>query len=441
MECEICTETFNKTAHASVECYRCHKKVCRSCVERYILENVNDPHCMFPECGTAWDRMFLAQVMKASFLQKAYVKHREEVLFERERALLPQTMPLVVHENRVKELRDEIYETTRRLRQLANRRDELNQELHVLQAHIHHIYNGDLDPNAQIHGTQAERPTPSTNYRRPCAKEDCNGFLEPQTGACISCKNSTCLRCNVVKVADVEHECKEEDTLQWAEIQRSTRPCPGCSTRIFKTTGCDQTWCPQCHTAFRWSTGQIERGAIHNPHYYEWMFDANRQGPRVQQQQRPEMQLNMCVDGQMPGLREVRDRMGATRDSMVARIHRTVRHYQHIIRTDAQIEQNTSRKKMKIRVAFIMNSVTEKQFRERLQRIEKENGKLKEYHRIIDTYSTMMTDQFQRFVRRDIERQDIEANADRIMRITNSAVNNLNKIYNSSLPFIHIQYG
>jgi hypothetical protein len=45
---------------------------------------------------------------------------------------------------------------------------------------------------------------------------------------------------------------------------------------------CDQMWCTSCHTAFSWSTGQVVRGNIHNPHYYEYMRKQgqNAQGPR-----------------------------------------------------------------------------------------------------------------------------------------------------------------
>jgi hypothetical protein len=30
-------------------------------------------------------------------------------------------------------------------------------------------------------------------------------------------------------------------------------------------------WCIECKTAFSWSKGTVEKGVIHNPHYYQWM--------------------------------------------------------------------------------------------------------------------------------------------------------------------------
>jgi hypothetical protein len=46
-------------------------------------------------CRKTWDPIFLRRFMTRSFMENAYKTHRETVLLERHRALLPSTMPLV----------------------------------------------------------------------------------------------------------------------------------------------------------------------------------------------------------------------------------------------------------------------------------------------------------------------------------------------------------
>ena len=82
--------------------------------------------------------------------------------------------------------------------------------------------------------------------------------------------------CNTPIVND-HHECKQEDIDTFQEISKNTRPCPKCNIRIHKISGCDQMWCVGCNTAFSWTRGTIETGRIHNPHYFDWLFNGANQ--------------------------------------------------------------------------------------------------------------------------------------------------------------------
>ena len=68
----------------------------------------------------------------------------------------------------------------------------------------------------------------------------------------------------------LEHVCNEDDVKSAEMIKKETRNCPKCAVPIFKTEGCDQMWCTECHTAFSWRTGLVVTGVVHNPHFYAW---------------------------------------------------------------------------------------------------------------------------------------------------------------------------
>jgi hypothetical protein len=59
-------------------------------------------------------------------------------------------------------------------------------------------------------------------------------------------------------------------------MKKECRCCPECGTNIFKIEGCNQMFCTNCNTPFDWTTGKkIMNGAIHNPHYFEYLRAAN----------------------------------------------------------------------------------------------------------------------------------------------------------------------
>ena len=93
MSCSICCDNF-KTTRPKICCMYCDFEACRNCCETYILSE-QIPKCMKVSCGKEWSRKFLRENFTNSFITKKYKKHIEEILFDREKALLPATQPLV----------------------------------------------------------------------------------------------------------------------------------------------------------------------------------------------------------------------------------------------------------------------------------------------------------------------------------------------------------
>lgn len=256
MSCNICFNEYNEECR-NVTCGFCDFAACNNCCETYILEQTV-PKCMNVACGKDWSRKFMRAQLGSAFMTGRFKTHMENVLYEREKSLLPSTQPLVegaVKDNRLKEKKKQLQEKIRELEaEVAKLKDERN----------------DIDVERRRNENNNNKPKEKCHYVRACPGVGCRGFLNSKF-ICGICDANVCKSCHEIINANSasEHVCKEENVATAQLLEKETKPCPGCQTRIFKISGCDQIWCTNCHTAFSWRTGARET-TIHNPHYFEW---------------------------------------------------------------------------------------------------------------------------------------------------------------------------
>ena len=130
LNCNICTEKFNRSTRNEIKCEYCDFTSCRTCFETYLLSQ-STPHCMKPqsECGKIWTRKFLANNFTITFITKKYKLHQERILFEKELALMPQTQLIIERqhykENKIKQYVNEIHTINDMINELIYNRANL----------------------------------------------------------------------------------------------------------------------------------------------------------------------------------------------------------------------------------------------------------------------------------------------------------------------------
>jgi hypothetical protein len=243
-------------------------------------------------CETEWTRKFLSKNFTISFITGELKTHRENLLFEKEIMLLPETQPFVEYylqaEHKVRDLVIERIEMRKKVgnddnaieeyrgqsRQLEGRISRAIESLNYLRSSIDNrrairIHTPQQYGAAAATASATAEPRPVRTYTRNCLSDTCHGFLNNQW-KCGICETQFCHDCHEVRLPDAEHTCNPDTVATVSLMRQDTKPCPKCHMGIFKIDGCDLMWCTQCHTAFSWRTGEIETNNIHNPHYFEW---------------------------------------------------------------------------------------------------------------------------------------------------------------------------
>ncbi len=325
--CPVCLDDYTAVVRKKVVCKYCKKGACAKCIERYLLERIEDAHCL--HCRVNYDDTCLQEICTKTYLQDKYAKHRQEVLVSRERANLPGLQEQAVAERRKRDRQARMQEMVAELDQLKVGRDTLLIEYNQAYADYHaarhtrpaeevdrlfEIYRAKQKESdayrrnvnekeekyyqllrefrrGQIQGLEgddeeqkegeggsaaagsAAGSSEKKKFIRRCTRDGCQGFLST-AWKCALCEYYSCNKCFTPRgqKPDDPHECRKEDVETADLIRKDSKPCPNCGVFIIKTEGCNMMFCVSCQTPFDWGTGKIvTSGAIHNPHYYEWL--------------------------------------------------------------------------------------------------------------------------------------------------------------------------
>lgn len=448
--CVICAE--NMTSSKKVKCEYCEFVACKQCCRTYICDRVT-PTCMSSDCKKKWTDEFMITHLNKSFMTTTYKKVMENLLYDQEKTLLPETQEAIKKE---KFLEDSMSLS----KSLERESDDLKSKIKQAKKYIKldkcaikefkdAIYNKDHIENSKLYeqplterikekedlinkGRQqilfykSQRLTISDKlddllkdrmkclntdekqkkqFIKRCSKELCRGYLS-SAYKCGICESWHCPSCHELKNEqdDPNHVCDPATLATIEALKKETRNCPNvsCGHPIYKIDGCDQMWCTSCHTAFSWKTGEIET-KIHNPHYFQYMRETKQVIPRIGCIDNAEInadQIGILID--MLDEFMVNENTdifmvgGNDITTFVLELFRDITHIKEYTMKKYKTPDHW-KKNFDIRCSYLKNEITEDKFKELIQRRHKKNNVKKEVLDILDMVYKTINDILLRF--------------------------------------------
>jgi hypothetical protein len=358
------------------------------------------------------------------------------MLFEMERAMFSETMPYVEREVIKTGLREQMHgmmnenritlttlgEVLRLPQNEVNLREEFDLRIKLETANIETDF---LRRRILLLDNRfASRNQERHQFIWACSATDCKGFLSSQW-KCVLCNTWTCPTCHDTIGANKTdaHTCLESSVKTAELLAKDSRPCPQCASIIFRSSGCPVMFCTQCHTGFNWNTGtKIKAQNIHNPHYAEYLRTRNKQQQTETEEQQPtEMRCNEMIDMRLLIKKErtvwgQKNHIGGNfikdfKENKTKSIAILANNCNHIIDIviptlipDAMVEQ-TNRQ---LRVLYLMNKITQEDFKACLQKQEKKNNKKNENLLVFQMYSQVCIDIANRYLQIKTKEEHIQ---------------------------------
>jgi len=318
---------------------------------------------------------------------------------------MPQTQPQVEKTLLVRDMQKEIEQEEKRI--------------HKLRLELQDKY-GTLDrlKNSRVESVEAAK------FCRKCPVENCKGFLSTQW-KCELCKNKICKECN--EHMEDGHVCDPANVETAKLLAKDTKSCPSCGTMIFKISGCPQMWCTCCHIAFDWRTLRIEKGVIHNPHFFD--FQRNNRN----------MNLRNPADipcGGRPDWREINAFSKHLEYTITRKLANMVRLLSHIEHWSLENEYPAQhRDNEDLRISYMLNELAEDTFKQTIQNREKKFKKNDEFRSVLQMFMNTSDD----MLRQMIVENNIQTNMDNLESLReymNEAMKKIGKRYKCMSPYI-----
>jgi len=327
-------------------------------------------------CEKSWSRKHLNERLSCAFIDGPLKKHREKILYDRVKALLPQTQNIVLQRKREAEYQEKLNAIFSQIKELKKARIALD------------IEYGKTTANNKSENVVVNK------FIQKCSKENCRGFIN-EDWVCGLCEGVTCKKCCCF-LEDDTHVCSEADIATATLLKKETKPCPKCATLIYKIDGCDQMWCTQCKTAFDWKTGELYLKNIHNPHFYEWLrsqVPPNQEIPRhpgdVPDPLAPCQELSyhftLALESRM-------QKLGIHEVFVSSQVHYWIQSVMHVRGDIRKFNVNWENDSLEIRVDFLMGNKDDKTMERDLQRKEKQNEWKQEIFEVLQMYCNVVRD-------------------------------------------------
>jgi hypothetical protein len=347
-----------------------------------------------------------------------------KVLLEKEKSLLPYTQKEVSNELALKKIREEIKNlpSDKKLQKQFGKYYNCKDEYFAAKK-IKDETKKKLLLKKEMLINKPQIKAQKNEFVGKCTVSDCKGYINKDL-KCELCNCEVCPSCFVPKNEHYKNKCRIED-LQLREIlKKDSKSCPKCYIPILKAGGCDQMWCTNCNTAFSWTTGQIEVGAIHNPHFYEWLANNTTT-----------INVENIACGELPRFYEL-ENLFSNKNYQIRKfmlnVHRMIIHIEAIVIPENYREDRV-KDNVDLRVKYLLNTIDENQWMKTLIFRERKRMTNRAHRQVLEMFTLIATDLFRRLV---VEKnlKNICKEMNQFIRYILDCFDHVNMLHGGSIP-------